>query len=264
VLGNRFGHVLVESSAHGPGEWRVQMTRRSENGTTNPIVRILENSPPFARMNASVLDRLAAVSSFLVARRGRPLVDEGKVFPYVGVVAEGVAAVTSGVGTREHISYELFPYDTYGIASFFDKGTPLGGVIAMTKTTRIVRIPWSTLTDVAHEHSDLLFGFGALLADRQRSLAAKLASQSTLPIVGRVARVLLPYAMSERGLSPAMPSLASMTQSQIAAAAGTVKEVAARAIAELDERGLLKREHGHIRFLDRQGLVELIRELVGS
>jgi len=55
-----------------------------------------------------------------------------------------------------------------------------------------------------------------------------------------------------------------MTQSQIAAAAGTVKEVAARAIAELDERGLLRRERGHIRFLDRQGLVELLRELGGS
>jgi CRP-like cAMP-binding protein len=215
-------------------------------------------------LNVSVLERLAAASSFLTARRGRSLVDEGAEFPFVSVVAEGVAAVTSGAGSREHIAYELFPYDTYGIASFFDKGTPLGGVIAMTKTARVVRIPWETLSEVAREYPDLLFGFGALLADRQRSLTAKLASQATLPIVGRVARVLLPYAMAERGLSPAMPSLASMTQSQIAAAAGTVKEVAARAIAELDDRGLLKRERGHIRFLDRQGLVELMRELVGS
>jgi CRP-like cAMP-binding protein len=134
----------------------------------------------------------------------------------------------------------------------------------MTKSTRIVKLPSATLTDVARENPDLLFGLGALLAQRQRELSAKLSSQSALPIVGRVARVLLPHAMAERGLSPAMPALASMTQSQIAAAAGTVKEVAARAIAELDERGLLKRERGHIRFLDRQGLLELLRELGGS
>jgi CRP/FNR family transcriptional regulator, cyclic AMP receptor protein len=240
------------------------MTRRTQNGLGNPIVRVLENSPPFARMKAPVLERLAAASSFHSARRGRPLQDESVEFPFVCVVAEGVAAVTSGAGSREHIAYELFPNDTYGLASFFDRGTPLGGVIAMTKTTRVVRIPWDTLTEIAREHPDLLFGLGALLAERQRSLTSKLASQATLPIVGRVARVLLPYAMPERGLSPAMQSLASMTQSQIAAAAGTVKEVAARAIAELDDRGLLKRERGHIRFLDRQGLVELMRELVGS
>ncbi|HEY5426137.1 MAG TPA: helix-turn-helix domain-containing protein [Candidatus Tumulicola sp.] len=82
-----------------------------------------------------------------------------------------------------------------------------------------------------------------------------------MPILARIARVLVPYAMPERGLVPAAASLATVTQSQIAAAAGTVKEVAARAIAELESRNVLRRERGHIRYLDRQELLELIREL---
>jgi CRP-like cAMP-binding protein/uncharacterized protein (DUF2249 family) len=264
VIEERFGPVLVETSTLGPDRWLVRMTRRAESGARNPIVRVLEATPPFARLPVATLERLAAAASWQSARRGRLLVEAGREWRAVGVIAEGVAAVSNGIGAREHITYEMFPHEVFGIAAFFDGGAPVANVVAMTKITRIVKLPSATLTDVAREYPDLLFGLGALLAQRQRELSAKLSSQSALPIVGRVARVLLPHAMAERGLSPAMPALASMTQSQIAAAAGTVKEVAARAIAELDERGLLKRERGHIRFLDRQGLLELLRELGGS
>jgi CRP/FNR family cyclic AMP-dependent transcriptional regulator len=264
VLDERFGRVLVETSMLGPESWLVRMTRRTESTTRNPIVRVLEATPPFAHLPAAVLDRLAAAGSTQTARRGRLLVEAGGEWRALGIVADGVAAVSSGTSSRDHITMELFPFEVFGISAFFDRGAPVANVIAMTKTTRIVNLPWTTLTDVARENPDLLFGLGSLLGRRKRELSAKLSSQSALPIVGRVARVLLPHAKAERGLSPAMGALASMTQSQIAAAAGTVKEVAARAIAELDERGLLKRERGHIRYLDRQGLIELLRELGGS
>jgi hypothetical protein len=49
-----------------------------------------------------------------------------------------------------------------------------------------------------------------------------------------------------------------MTQTQVAAAAGTVKEVAARAIADLERVQALRRERGHIRYLDRAKLLEII------
>jgi len=49
-----------------------------------------------------------------------------------------------------------------------------------------------------------------------------------------------------------------MTQLQIAWAAGTVKEVVARAIAELELRGALRRKHGHICELNRARLLDFI------
>jgi CRP-like cAMP-binding protein len=97
-------------------------------------------------------------------------------------------------------------------------------------------------------------------AQRRRDHMQALATQATMPIIARVAHVLVPYAMPERGLSPARAPLPNLTQAQIAAAAGTVKEVAARAIAELEQRELLKRERGHIRYLDRQGLLDMIKD----
>jgi CRP-like cAMP-binding protein/uncharacterized protein (DUF2249 family) len=256
-----FGPVLVETSALGGQLWRLRFTRQTGEATANPIARVLQAAPPFARLPDESLARLVGAASSQAANRGRVMVDGKGIWPYVGVVAEGVVAVANGGGERNPILYEAFPLDTFGIGAFFDRGAPLGSVVVMTKSARIVKVPWDALAAIAHGSPELLLGLGNALANVQRLLAQKLAAQSVLPIVGRVARVLLPHAMPSRGLSPAMPALATMTQSQIAAAAGTVKEVAARAIAELDERGLLKRERGHIRFLDRQGLIELLREL---
>jgi CRP-like cAMP-binding protein/uncharacterized protein (DUF2249 family) len=265
VMPDRFGQVLVETASLGPQTWRVSMTRRDPGRGRNPILRVLESTPPFAHLSPKLLERLANAAAWQTARRGRALVDETGEWPFLGVVAEGVVAVSDGgKGAREHILYEMFPYDLIGLGQFFERTTPLGNAVALSKAARIVKLPWATVDEVAAEASGLLFGLGAALAQRHRLLAEKLKSQSALPIVGRVARVLLPHAIAERGLSPAMPALATMTQSHIAAAAGTVKEVAARAIADLDERGLLKRERGHIRFLDRQGLLELLRELGGN
>ena len=68
----------------------------------------------------------------------------------------------------------------------------------------------------------------------------------------------MPYAVPERGLHPALAPLPTMTQAQVAASAGTVKEVAARAIAELERVQALRRERGHIRYLDRTQLLEMI------
>jgi DNA-binding GntR family transcriptional regulator len=46
-----------------------------------------------------------------------------------------------------------------------------------------------------------------------------------------------------------------MTQIELAAAAGTVKEVVNRALAELEDSGAILRDGGHIVKLDRDKLV---------
>jgi hypothetical protein len=107
---------------------------------------------------------------------------------------------------------------------------------------------------------DFLLAIGAATAQRNRTLASELAAQVSQPIISRVASALLPYAVPERELNPALPPLPTMTQAQIAAAAGTVKEVAARAIAELERVQALRRERGHIRYLDRAKLLAMIEE----
>jgi CRP-like cAMP-binding protein len=134
----------------------------------------------------------------------------------------------------------------------------LGRTVAVSKTARYATVPFDVVRDLAHREPELLIALGASCAQRTRGLASTLAAQVSKPILVRVAGALLPYAPPAQGLDLALPPLPTMTQSQIAAAAGTVKEVAARAISELERMGAVRRERGHVRYLNRSKLLETI------
>jgi CRP-like cAMP-binding protein len=178
----------------------------------------------------------------------------------LGLVIEGAMAVFVGAGTRERLLFHLFPFDTFGESEFFDGGLTMGRTVALAKVTRYATAPFDVLRALAKDEPEFVMAMGAMAAQRNRTLASELAAQVSQPIIARVASALLPYAAPERELHPALPPLPTMTQAQIAASAGTVKEVAARAIAELERVQALRRERGHIRYLNRSKLLSMIEE----
>ncbi len=101
------------------------------------------------------------------------------------------------------------------------------------------------------EDATLAVVLAGVLARRVRGLTSLLAFQVNLPTMTRMARYLLQHCGDSAGLAPSTGTLPLMTQAQIAAAAGTTKEVAARLIRTLEEANALRRERGHIRYLDR-------------
>ena len=243
--------------------WQLRLTHRKPEAVDRNVgAQLLGRCPAFAALDSAVLDELSAAAVWQSGRRGQTLVSENADWPFMGMVTEGIVARANGGGRdRERILYEIFPYELFGVAEYFDRGLKMSRIAVFSKTTRIMKLPWEVVSRVAAHHPPLTTALGIVLAQRVRLLAEALSAQGSLPILGRIARVLLPFAMPERGLVPAAALLSTITQSQIAAAAGTVKEVAARAIAELEFRKALKREHGHIRYLDREVLVELIADV---
>ena len=234
---------------------------RAESGR-NTLAQFLAGCPAFSGLGDAVFDELAAAAIPQAGRRGQTLVAENSESPFIGVVTEGIVVRAKGHDIdRERILYEIFPHELFGVAEYFDRGLSNARIVVFSRTARIVKLPWDIVADVASRYPQLTTALGVVIAQRLREMNDTITVQGALPILARIARVLVPYAMPERGLVPAAASLATVTQSQIAAAAGTVKEVAARAIAELESRNTLRRERGHIRYLDRQQLLELIREL---
>ena len=263
ITQGRTERYVVETRRVARGMWRVSLTRRHPEGSqANPLVGQLEGCVTFASLDRTACEELAAAAVQQAGRRGETLVAENEQWPFIGMVLDGIVARAKGGETeRERILYEILPNELFGVAEYFDRGHANAQITVFSKMARIVKLPWDLVTDVATRHSQLTVALGVVIAQRLRLMNDMLTEQGSLPILARIARVLLPYAMPERGLVPASSSLSSVTQSQIAAAAGTVKEVAARAIAELETHRALRRERGHIRYLDRQQLVELIREL---
>jgi CRP/FNR family cyclic AMP-dependent transcriptional regulator len=253
--------VLFDHRRVGEREWTVRLTRVAAESDAPSPDGVLRRAGVFSTLDENARIELAGQASLHTIRRGQAVVTENTEWPFLGIVFEGVLALTTGNGNgRPRIFLEMFPYELIGELELFDEAPSSGRVIALSKVARYLRLPRRALLDVAERNPHVLLAIGRVNAQRRRDHMQALATQATMPIIARVAHVLVPYAMPERGLSPARAPLPNLTQAQIAAAAGTVKEVAARAIAELEQRELLKRERGHIRYLDRQGLLDMIKD----
>jgi CRP-like cAMP-binding protein len=260
---DRPDRFVMEARHIGSRMWHLRLTpRMGEETDRNSAAQHLSRCSAFAALDSEVREELVAAVLWQTGRRGQTLVAENADWPFIGMVTEGIVARANGGGRdRERILYEIFPYEVFGVAEYFDRGLKMARIAVFSKTAHVLKLPWEAVSHVAARYPGLTNALGIVLAQRVRLLADALSAQGSLPILGRIAKVLLPYAMHERGLVQAATSLSTITQSQIAAAGGTVKEVAARAIAELESRKALRREHGHIRYLDREVLLELIRDV---
>ncbi len=263
ITQDRADRFVIETRRVASRVWQLRLTHRpGETSERSTAAQHLSRCPPFAAFDAGVRAELAAAAIWQTGRRGQTLVAENVDWPFIGMVTDGIVARANGGGReRERILYEIFPYELFGVAEYFDRGTKMARIAVFSKTAHVLKLPWEVVSRIAERYPQLTNALGIVMAQRIRLLADALSVQGSLPILGRIARVLLPYAMPERGLVLAAASLSTITQSQIAAAGGTVKEVAARAIAELESRKALRREHGHIRYLDREVLLELIQDV---
>ena len=264
VTQDRPDRFVVETRRVASRVWQLRLTHRSGEASdrNSSAAQHLSRCPPFAALDAGVRIELASAAVWQTGRRGQTLVAENADWSFIGMVTEGIVARANGGGReRERILYEIFPYELFGVAEYFDRGLKMARIAVFSKSANVLKIPWEVVSRIAARYPELTNALGIVMAQRVRLLADALSVQGSLPILGRIARVLLPYAMPERGLVQAATSLSTITQSQIAAAGGTVKEVAARAIAELESRNALRREHGHIRYLDREVLLELIQDV---
>ncbi len=256
----RPGEFSFEHRHFGDSEWRVRLTRQRVDPHASSLATALTRSPVFSRLSDNARANLAEAMTEHSARKGQIISAENAGCTALGLMIEGAMAVFVGAGTRERLLFHLFPYDTFCDSEFFDGGLCIGRIVALSKTTRYATVPFDVVRSVAVREPEFLMAIASSAAQRNRTLASELAAQVSQPIIARVASALLPYAAPERALHPALPPLATMTQAQIAAAAGTVKEVAARAIAELERVQALRRERGHIRYLDRSKLLAMIDE----
>lgn len=216
----------------------------------------------FAQCTDEQLERLSASAIVRSGKRRDIIVHQDDPFPYIGYVLSGAIAVTRlaapcrGDGdVRTLRLYEAFDNSTFAEATPFEQSKALGQVSIISKRAEYALLPNDVILDISQHDSAFLHRLGQCVVDRCRELTRRLAAQAVDPIACRVASVLLPYASPGPGMNAVNPYLLELTQLDIAASAGTVKEVVARTIAELEDAGALKRQGGHIRYLNRDVLL---------
>ena len=226
---------------------------------TSDLEEMLRRSAAFgAGQSAKSLARNSTVDVFL---RDRVIFGQQDKWPYLGFVCEGfVGMIVTTPAGREHMIYEAQAGETFGDIALLDGGPSLARGVVISPRARIATIPRADFLRALDADRVLAREFAKTCANRARSLADRLAAQSSKPTIARIAAVLLTYAATEPGLLPAHSPVRMLRQGHLAALAGTVKEVVARAVGELEAAGALARERGHIVRLDRTKLTAFLAE----
>jgi len=223
------------------------------------MLKQLISDQPFGEVPAQVLHALVDGATVREARKGEVIYEEGEHWDQLGFVVEGcIAMLANGEDAKEHLYEQVFPGHFFGVSAMFDGGAEMAKTAVVSRKACYALIDRDAVINLCKRHGPLAIAFAMTLARRVRRTTSLLAAQVNLTAQERIARYLLGYA-SGSGMSEALEPLPQMTQAQIGAAAGTVKDVAARTIGLLERQGALKRERGHIRLVNRELLAEFAR-----
>jgi CRP-like cAMP-binding protein len=226
------------------------------------ILAALGTNALFAPCQAQTRELLAQSALAGEGRRGTRIVQADAPFRYLGLVLNGVVGVTACAdgeirgGVRHLRLYESYAGETFCDISFLDGYAALGEITIVSKRGAYALLPSELVMRAGESDPRLLRRLAVHAASRCRMLKRRLVNQAARTVTERVAEVLLTFAQDEPGMHPVDPQLLEFAQRDIAAAAGCVKEAAARAIAELQSVGALRRERGRIRYIDRAKMLQ--------
>lgn len=224
----------------------------------------LEDAPLLAGLPDALIADLTEQAELRNGRRKEIVVSDGAQFPYLGMLLSGMLYVTAPLAAAEGNArwcalFTVHPGETFAEFTVLDGKGTIGEISALTD------IHYSLLPKALVEHwMERDFKFARRLMEiaalRSRQTVQRLTGNLAMPIAKRVAAALLPYSADAEELLPSDPALQKLTHIQLAAMVGSVKEVVARTIADFEELGALRREHGHVAYLNRAMLMNLAME----
>lgn len=244
----------------GTGRWEVNL-RHSPGVDGGGRPAFLRRCALLQDASSETLRHFEQLANESTYERGQTIVEQDAQWPYLGFLKAGWLSLTASSQTgREQHLFDILPCDSFGEIETVDGGRTIARLIVTSETASIVMIPRGIVISAMIADSMLARKIAGACAQRARRLAARFSAYVSHSAVARVAAALLPFASPDAGLSPALEPLRQLTQNQLASVAGTAKEVAARAIADLETAGALQRARGHISHIDRAKLQRFIPE----
>ena len=210
----------------------------------------------FASLPAADLRRLAARCAPRALRPGEVLFEEGRPCHGLFIVAEGsVEVLQTSLRGREQVFHAEGPGSTLGEAPLFDRGGYIATAVA-TEPTRVLFLRRADLLDLCRRHPAVALSILETLARRVRRFAEIVSDLAFRPVQERLARYIDGLGRSS---APGTELVLELTQAQLAARLGTVRELIARAFAQLEASGVITRKRARVVVRDPAGLAALAR-----
>jgi CRP-like cAMP-binding protein len=186
------------------------------------------------------------------ADRAEMVLLEGEPAANLYFVASGVVKMfkTSAEG-KEQILSIVRPGDSFNDVPIFDGGSNPASARAMGPVL-LYGIKKNDMEAILRNHPQIALNVIKVLASRVRHLVSLVEDLSFKHVIGRVAKILLEHVGGEMGRGP------RLTQQEMAAMAGTAREVVGRSLKALEEEGAIKLDRHRIIITDKEALKEIM------
>ena len=220
-------------------------------------IRALQRVSYFESLPAGELNRLARRCTTRHLARGETLFEEGEPCRGLIVVAQGHVEIRQiSFRGREQVFHSEGPGATLGEGPLFDGGGYIASAVAAA-ATRVLVLPRAEVLRVCQRHPAVALAMLRTMARRVRQFAGLVSDLAFRPVIERLARYL-DTAAAGRITSGSVIELA-LTQAQLAARLGTVRELVARAFAQLEASGVISRRRSRIVILAPARLAAVAR-----
>jgi CRP/FNR family transcriptional regulator len=184
-------------------------------------------------------------------RPGQYILIEGEQPPGLFFVLRGrVRLSRTAPDGREQVLAMVGPGEQFNPVPIFDSGSNPTTARAMSPVVCLL-LSRDDLLGLIRRHPDLALAALSSMAGQLRGLVELVEDLAFRSVRARLARQLLVEAAG---------GSAELTHQELAERAGTVREIAGRALRRLAEEGLVRLERGRVIVLDPAGLTRVIEE----
>jgi CRP/FNR family transcriptional regulator len=214
---------------------------------------LLRSIPYFSALSAEEIGRIERDLLEHSFAKGEVLFLENEPCLGLYIVKSGqIRIFKSSPEGREQVLLIARPGDTFNDVPVFDGGPNPASASALEPSTVYI-VPKETLLSLVADCPAALTIIGVFAA-RLRHLTLLVENLSFRQVVSRLAKTLLELAVVEGGSSP-MPRL---TQDEMAAMVGSVRDVVGRALRTLEKSGAIQIQGQRILVVNPRKLKELV------
>ncbi|MDE3089057.1 MAG: Crp/Fnr family transcriptional regulator [Chloroflexota bacterium] len=215
---------------------------------------LLTQTSLFAQLSAAERDELAHRAIRRQYQKGEFIAHYQEVWPYLLLVEEGtIDLLRESEEGRSLIVATLQPNEIFwGLALFYQDAPSVVTLQARDATCLYL---WSrdTLLPLLLENGKASWEFCRLLVRRMERASAILGELAFQPVAGRVARLLLDHFKDADGDRLKR----DLTLDEMAARAGTTREMVCRALYNFSDKGLIRITRTEFQLTDKNGLTQL-------
>ena len=211
----------------------------------------LKSTAYFSGLNAADLESIKKFVFERTAERGQIILFEGEPAKALYFVVSGVVKVfkTSADG-KEQILQLIRPGESFNDVPVFGDGVNLSGAEAMGPVV-LYEIKKNDLGVVLRDYPQVAISALKVLSAKMQHLVALVEDLSFKNVTGRVAKILLEHVGDGSSSNP------RLTQQEMAAMAGTAREMVGRSLKALEEEKVIRLEHHRIVITNKEALKEM-------